>query len=1005
MLRSLLVLSFCLCITSLISAQAFIQRYEEAVGGIVVVADLTSTADGGVYALVMDSGAPGVAAAPIVIRTDAAGEILWSRTYSSGVFDDMNEIHATPDGGFIMAGVQNTTVKDGYLAKVDANGNVQWTRVLGADDAQLIYGIEVTADGGYAVIGAYDRNNSWKLYATRLDDAGNEIWSRYYDINSLNIDQLGYSAVALPNGNLVITGANGDTGDPTDAFVMEVNTFGAIMWIKTYDYDSYVNTGISIQRLTNGDLMLLQHLHFVTDSSDEGPEGFILSRLDTSGEEIWSRFTQIDDLPVNTTIFGQAFTIAGQASKLIVTPEEDIVIAITGDSNNLDEVRPQLLKLDSDGTMIWGRQFGAPGFLHAPIFPEYGDLLTLTSDNHYAIIYQSASDLDKLEVAKIDPAGEALCVESVDYELMPANLTITSVLFQTFGITTTQNGSTTVADRPFTNEASGVPFEIDLGPDTLLCPGQMLTIDPQLDPTWTYFWQDGSSQPTLEVGAAGEYSVAVSDGLCIARDTILVDDFAGSVNLGPDQTLCSGATISLMPAEVFAGDYNWDDGTIGPNLNVTQAGSYILNYTSPNCGTFADTIEVAPVPEIVLDVVEPAEVCPGETATFTATSATPNLSFSWLDGAGNVLSTTSQLAVIATQSQMYTVLTTDGCGEGTATAVLNVAVVDAVVSITSTSCGQSDGGLAITAQIGVAPFTVEWLNSAGDVIGTNVLSLTDLSPDVYTLNMTDAAGCSFQEDFIVPASNAIEIEAIVSSPTCDDPSAGNLSLNAIAGVPPFSFALNGGTPQDNGFFTNLPPGNFEVAVSDAAGCEASFNFTITELVVPEAIIVADATEFSLGDNTPLEVQTNLAAADIATILWQPAEGLSCTDCLNPIAQPTQSTVYFVTVTDVQGCSVSTEIELVVDASVAVYVPNIFSPNNDGSNDRFLIFPAKGVEAVELVEIFDRWGGLVYSSTDNQGWDGRINGDLAAPGVYIYQVQLRLLDGNLRLESGDITLIR
>lgn len=1006
MLRSLFALLFCFCIASLVSAQAFIQRYQEAVGGIIVVADITSTADGGVYALAMDSGAPGIVSRPIVIRTDADGEIEWSRTYTSAVFEDMNEIEGTPDGGFIMAGVQESTVTDGYLAKVDADGNVQWTRILGADDAQWIYGIEVMTDGGYAVLGAYEINGNWKLYATRLDNAGNEIWSRYYDINNLTVDQLGYSAVALPNGNLVITGSTSETGDPADAFVVEVNTFGAIQWFKIYDYDSYINTGMSIQRLANGDLMLLQHLRYVTDFADEGPEGFIVSRLTPDGEEIWSRHAPVDELPVNTTIFGQAFSILGQASRLIVTPEEDIVIAATGDSDGLDEVRPQLLKLDSDGTMIWGRQLGAPGFLHAPIFPEFGDLLTLTSDNHYALIYQSSSELDEVLVAKIDPTGEDLCVESVDYELLPATMTVTQVLFQTFGITTTQNGSTTVANRPFTNEAGGVvPFEFDLGPDTLLCPGEILTLDPGLDPNLDYIWQDGSGAPTFVAPGAGEYYVVVSDGPCIARDTIVIEGFTATLDLGPDQIICSGGTVSLAPTEVFMGDYSWNDGTIGPMLEVSQAGSFILNYTSPSCGTLSDTVVVSPVADIAVDITGPTSVCDGDTPTFIANSSTPNLSYSWQDSNGNVLSTTSQLSVVASQDETYTVLITDGCAQGATSIALSVSQISASVEVTPTSCAQDNGALEVVGLDGTPPFMTEWLNSAGDVVANDQLSLSDLSPDTYTLVVTDAADCTYQENFVVPSSSTIEVQASVEAPSCDSPQFGSIILAPTSGTAPFFFVLNGGSPQADGSFTNLVPGNYEVVVSDASNCSTTLNFTIPELVLPELLILADEVEISLGDSTQLQAQTNLNANDIAILLWQPTAGLSCTDCLDPVAQPTQTTIYTLTLTDAQGCATSAQIELVVDASVAIYVPNVFSPNNDGSNDRFIVFSAKGIASVEQVEVFDRWGGLVYSSPDNQGWDGRVNGDLASPGVYIYQIQLRLTDGTMRLESGDITLIR
>ena len=146
-------------------------------------------------------------------------------------------------------------------------------------------------------------------------------------------------------------------------------------------------------------------------------------------------------------------------------------------------------------------------------------------------------------------------------------------------------------------------------------------------------------------------------------------------------------------------------------------------------------------------------------------------------------------------------------------------------------------------------------------------------------------------------------------------------------------------------------------------------------------------------------------ADVVSIKWEPALGLSCDDCLNPVAQPTQTTTYTVLITDTNGCVAVAEITLTIDPKIAVFIPNVFSPNNDGTNDRFLVFPAAGIASVASVQVFDRWGGMVYDSKDNLGWDGRIAGDEAAPGVYVYQVELLLFDGTTILESGDITLIR
>ena len=88
----------------------------------------------------------------------------------------------------------------------------------------------------------------------------------------------------------------------------------------------------------------------------------------------------------------------------------------------------------------------------------------------------------------------------------------------------------------------------------------------------------------------------------------------------------------------------------------------------------------------------------------------------------------------------------------------------------------------------------------------------------------------------------------------------------------------------------------------------------------------------------------------------------------------------------------------------VYTPNIFSPNNDGQNDRFVV---RGPEFHSFeIRIFNRWGEEVYQSFDaNEGWDGQFRGQNSAPGVYTYYVDGKAVTGEIINRSGNITLVR
>ena len=99
--------------------------------------------------------------------------------------------------------------------------------------------------------------------------------------------------------------------------------------------------------------------------------------------------------------------------------------------------------------------------------------------------------------------------------------------------------------------------------------------------------------------------------------------------------------------------------------------------------------------------------------------------------------------------------------------------------------------------------------------------------------------------------------------------------------------------------------------------------------------------------------------------------------------------------------------------VPVYIPNSFSPNDDGINDVFSIFfeESSGVERIAFLQIYNRWGALIFEQNNfipNNGatqWEGDFKGKPLNTGVYVYQVLLNFEDGNTLLLSGDVTLVR
>ncbi len=165
----------------------------------------------------------------------------------------------------------------------------------------------------------------------------------------------------------------------------------------------------------------------------------------------------------------------------------------------------------------------------------------------------------------------------------------------------------------------------------------------------------------------------------------------------------------------------------------------------------------------------------------------------------------------------------------------------------------------------------------------------------------------------------------------------------------------------------------------------------------------DSYSLWLGESVDLGVSVSGANSDL-TYVWEPTDGLSCTDCENPTASPTENTTYTLTITDENGCTSSTEIAIELQFERNLYVPNAFTPNNDGVNDVFLVYGG-AIEEFQLI-IYDRWGEEVFLSNDiSVGWDGEYKGEALGPGVYMFYTSVVYLNGDTDFKKGNITLIR
>lgn len=465
-------------------------------------------------------------------------------------------------------------------------------------------------------------------------------------------------------------------------------------------------------------------------------------------------------------------------------------------------------------------------------------------------------------------------------------------------------------------------------------------------------------------------------------------------------TLCEGETFEL-------------NGTVFDEMNPTG----MVTVPSPvGCDSLIE-VSLNFTPSVTASIIGSDNICFGDSVVLTFEfdqAGTYDIRYT----EGNVPQTLTgvtngqTITVRPNTSTIYAISevtnATGGCFIAGETANVELSNLEVEFDKVDVGCdGESNGSISIVTNGGIEPIQIQWSTGETDSIREN------LSEGIYDVMVMDAAGCSFQESIAIEAGNALSVSATATAPTCFGDTDGTITIDSlVGGTQPYTINVDGTERMiSNGpvTFRNLEFGTFNIVISNSRDCTVS---TDVEVPSPVDLILelGDDIQIGIGDTISLNGSSNLKEEELAKIIWTPLED-TLGNGLSQRVAPEQSTTYFLVIEDENGCSVTDQITVFVSNERNVYIPNVFSPNNDGSNDFFTVYGDNKVNAVSLVQIFDRWGNMVYESNSIQinqestGWDGRANGEPLNPGEFVYRVELEFVDGKTDVLVGTVSLLR
>jgi gliding motility-associated-like protein len=436
---------------------------------------------------------------------------------------------------------------------------------------------------------------------------------------------------------------------------------------------------------------------------------------------------------------------------------------------------------------------------------------------------------------------------------------------------------------------------------------------------FTYNWSSGATTQNISGLGVGVFTVEVTDSRgCSSIGTFNVGASSGIlVEADKKNVSCYAYNDGAIDVTVTGGTgnytYLWSDTRTTQDINNLTGSNYSITvYDVNGCSATTNVNIQEPQPIVITEQITNV-ACNGSATgaiDISITGGSTPYQFDWSTGA-----TTEDISGVVNGFYQVYVTDSNNCVAQVSYTISATSNMVLSTGVTNATCGQNNAQATVSVAGGVGPYSYEWSN------GATTQTVAGLSPTIYQVTVTDALGCTATVPVLVDYVSDISVNYIVTDVICGVQPTGSIDLTVTGGTAPYTYLWNNGALVPDLNF--IQPGTYTVTVTDATGCSSITSIFVDD--IPSMVLAITRVDATCGIADGTATVSVIGGTPGYAYSWSTGESTAAIDSLIP-------GTYYVTVEDVNGCTVSSFVNMqnFTAPLVTLTVQNATCGNNNGS---------------------------------------------------------------------------